>query len=214
MALLVAGAGGLKRGALLCVFAASVALGAPSAVRTVKLDYVRPDGALACPDEAALRSAVASRLGFEPFSDDSRATLRVVLSPTAGGIDATLELTDENGTRKARQLSGAHDCSDLRETLALSLSVALESFTSAQRRRSPAQRGSALEAGSAGSPSSSTPGFSSRAGSPWREGASSSRRSRSRSDPACCSHRCRSAGSAPGERPGAGRRSSLRPEPS
>lgn len=115
-----------------CWLFPALTLAAPN-VRTVRLEYHRAAEATACPDESALRSAVASRLGFEPFDGEALASLSVTVRPAAsGGFDATLELTDEVGAKKTRSLSGARaDCRDLSDALALSLSVALEAFTAA-----------------------------------------------------------------------------------
>ena len=99
-------------------------------VRPVRLQFER-SGAAACPDEQWLRSAVAARLGFDPFEPAAPAVVIVTIGDTAPGFQARLTLVDERGDKKTRSLTGSReDCSDLREALALSLSVALEAFTS------------------------------------------------------------------------------------
>src|SRR5512142_2782645 len=56
---------------------ASIAAEVP---RTVQLEYERQEGAAQCPDDAAVRTGVAARLGYDPFranaDDHLRATIR------------------------------------------------------------------------------------------------------------------------------------------
>ena len=110
------------------VLLATLASGAQ--LRPLRLEYRVEPASVACPDEATFRSAMAARLGVDPFEDGARASLQVIIQPSTAGHRAEIALIDEAGAKKTRQLSGTRtDCADLGEALALSLSVAVEAFT-------------------------------------------------------------------------------------
>ena len=123
--------------ALVLLLLPGLAVAAP--VRPVRLVFDRIEQSSACPDEAALRSAIAGRLGFDPFEATAPATVQVSIQGGPGAFQSEITLIDELGVKKSRRLTGTRpDCSDLREALALSLSVALEAFASTPPPSQPA----------------------------------------------------------------------------
>ena len=107
-----------------CALVAATARAAP----TARLVYVRSAGAEACPDEEAIRAAVAARLGYDPFRAVADTTLSAEVRRGAGGFSADVKLVDGSGmSRGARHLtSGSDDCADLTHAMALSMSIALD----------------------------------------------------------------------------------------
>ena len=101
-----------------------VALAAP----TARLVYVRNVGAESCPDELAIRAAVAARLGYDPFLPVAKATMLAEISKEAKGYRARIKLVDEdNAVRGSREL--AHDgerCADMIDAMALTMSIAID----------------------------------------------------------------------------------------
>ncbi len=115
--------------ALLAPLAFAALLARPAAAdQTARLVYARGVGADACPDEAALRAAVAARLGYEPFRP--LAALTVIASVTRAGAvyqgDVRLlgEKGDEVGSRSIGH--GSESCAEVISALALSISVAID----------------------------------------------------------------------------------------
>ena len=106
------------------ILTSATAGAAPSA----RLVYVREKGAEDCPDEAALRAAVAARLGYDPFLPAASATLFAEIWRAPGAYRARVKLVDEdNVVRGARELehTGPH-CSDLVDAMALTMSIAID----------------------------------------------------------------------------------------
>jgi hypothetical protein len=95
---------------------------------TSRLVYVRGPGAEGCPDEAAMRSAVAARLGYDPFRVVATTTLSAQISRENGLYRGQIKLVDDSGVeRGARSLeSRADDCGELTQALALSMSIAID----------------------------------------------------------------------------------------
>ena len=115
-----------------CTFA-SAAHAAPSA----RLVYLRNPGAESCPDEAMVRSAVAARLGYDPFLAHATATMFVELSKDAKAFRARVKLVDDqNLVRGTRELDAKGRCDELVDAMALSMSIAIDPDSLA---RAPAQ---------------------------------------------------------------------------
>jgi hypothetical protein len=116
----------------LCTFAAGVvpivfasaAFASPSA----HLVYLRNAGAESCPDETAVRSAVAARLGYDPFFPSAAETMFIEISVEKGQYRARVKLVDgKNDVRGTREIAGSGSaCSDMIDTLALSISIAID----------------------------------------------------------------------------------------
>jgi hypothetical protein len=108
-----------------------------SASPTARLIYARAPGAESCPDEDALRRAVAARVGYDPFFAWAPKTIVARMSPDepheaakpdrAGGFVASVSLVDEQGTEHGERVlrtSGA--CADLLEVTALGIAIAID----------------------------------------------------------------------------------------
>ncbi len=110
--------------ALLVALVHVSALGAPKA----RLSYSLGRGATECPQESALRDAVAARLGYEPFDEAAPRQLHVEVIATSVGLRARVELRGSGGELLGvRQLQSAEaDCRELTSSLALAIGLALD----------------------------------------------------------------------------------------
>jgi len=91
-----------------------------------RLVYQRGAGAEACPDEAALRSAVATRLGADPFEDAARPTYSVTIDVEREKLVGRVVLIDASGLATGvRELVGESGCAELVDGLSLALSLAI-----------------------------------------------------------------------------------------
>jgi len=108
--------------AVVCVSRASFAF------PTSRLTYARGSGAEACPDETAVRQAVAARLGYDPFFPSAEKTIVARIVRTKDELRATVELVDEHGLmRGVRELkASAGQCGELVATMALAISIAID----------------------------------------------------------------------------------------
>lgn len=122
-------AGGLAAAALLCAEAADAA---PSA----RLVYVREPEAASCPDEHAVRAAVAARLGYDPFLAYARSTMFAEVRKRGSDYIVAIKLIDENNiVRGARELvHEGEPCSELVNLMALSMSIAIDPLSLAGPR--------------------------------------------------------------------------------
>src|SRR3954471_15454210 len=79
------------------------------------LEYVRTAGAEQCPDGAAVRAAVAERLGYDPFSERGDRVLRCEITRAGGGLRSQIEVIDAGGKSSGARTLTSHrsDCSDL-----------------------------------------------------------------------------------------------------
>lgn len=113
--------------ALLAVCALLLAREA-SAFPTSRLVYARGPGAEACPDQDAVRRAVAARLGYDPFfpSSDKTIIARILRDPDR--LRGQVELVDERGTQVGLREFTAKpgECEDLVRAMALSISIAID----------------------------------------------------------------------------------------
>jgi len=100
-----------------------------------RLVYSREGNATRCPDEAALRTAVHARLGYDAFSPWGERAVVAEIFEDAGKLRARLRLLDEHGvvvgTREVRAASD--DCEELVRSLALSISITLDPLAPAPR---------------------------------------------------------------------------------
>jgi hypothetical protein len=104
----------------------SIAIASPSA----KLTYARDAGAERCPDEAHVRSAVAARVGYDPFFPWAKQTVIVEVEPSSKGFRGRVHILDENGVaRGARTIeTSGGDCGEIVSALALAISLGLDSL--------------------------------------------------------------------------------------
>ncbi len=95
---------------------------------TVRFTYLRGAQAGQCPEEGAVRDAVAARLGYEPWDETAKRTVRATIEPRGGGLRARMELLGEGGAKLGgRELSSARqDCRELVEALELAICIAID----------------------------------------------------------------------------------------
>jgi hypothetical protein len=95
-----------------------------------RLVYARSIEASSCPDEVALRNAVAARLGYDPFFPWARQTVVVQVWREGGRYRARLQLVDDAGlAHGTRGLSSEQKtCAELFDAAALAISIAMDSL--------------------------------------------------------------------------------------
>lgn len=117
-----------RGGALLIGLCALACAGSAAAFPSTRLVYARGPGAEQCPDQAAVRKAVAARLGYDPFfpSSDKTIVARVLREPDR--LKGQVELVDEHGVEVGlREFSAEPEkCDDLIRAMALSISIAID----------------------------------------------------------------------------------------
>jgi hypothetical protein len=107
-----------------------------SASPSARIAYERAAGAESCPDEDALRTTVAARLGFDPFRDQDERTVRARITRSKGGpFRADLELVDRDGVSHGkRQLSSpSRDCDDVFLAMTLAIGIAIDPLHEGER---------------------------------------------------------------------------------
>jgi hypothetical protein len=113
---------------------------APRPRAAVRLAYSRPAGD-ACPDEHALRGAVAARLGYDPAaaSPEPVPALRVTIVRQGGGFLARADMRDPAGRLTwERPALTDMDCRHLVDVLGLTLAIALDPGASGSEPPAPA----------------------------------------------------------------------------
>jgi hypothetical protein len=100
----------------------------------VHLVFERGPGAERCPDEAALRTQVIDRLGYDPFDPQSTVQLKTSLSLVGRELRAEIELIEASG-----EVSGSHrltsrhlDCVELASAVDLALGIAIDPLNAAR----------------------------------------------------------------------------------
>lgn len=103
---------------------ANTAHASPSA----RLTYVRGDGAASCPDEDALRQAVASRLGYDPFFPSARKSVVAEVSRGDKGFRGRIVILDEHGLSRGERVlpPSGKDCGETVRAMALAISIAID----------------------------------------------------------------------------------------
>lgn len=106
------------------VLASRTVLAAPSA----RLVYLRDAEASSCPDESAVRAAVAARLGYDPFLAFAPSTMFAEIRREGADYKGFVKLVDpHNVVRGARELVHTGEpCSELVDAMALSMSIAID----------------------------------------------------------------------------------------
>jgi hypothetical protein len=113
--------------------ALTVSVGAPRPARaspSAKLTYLRGPGTEKCPNEAALRAAVAARLGFDVFFPWARRTVVAEIARGPRGYRAKLQIVGEDGVvLGVRAIDATSDsCEEVTRALALAISIAVDDF--------------------------------------------------------------------------------------
>ena len=98
------------------------------ASQSARLVYARTSDAEGCGEEAALRQAVARRLGYDPFVAVSDNTVVAELRGDGSGLSARVFVIERgNLVSGARELSSkSRDCEELRLAVALAISIAID----------------------------------------------------------------------------------------
>ena len=101
-----------------------------SASPSARLVYARAPEAAACPDETALRSAVAARLGYDPFFPWAKQTVVVQVWRENRQYRARLQLVGETGLAHGTRglASDQSNCAELFDAAALAISIAMDSL--------------------------------------------------------------------------------------
>jgi hypothetical protein len=122
---------------------ASAAGASPSA----KLAYARGAGAEACPTEAALRQAVATRIGYDPFFPAASKSVIAQVTRAKSGYRGHIQIVGEDGNvRGERDLaSSGEDCAELVHAVALAISIALDDLDEAAPSEKAAPPASPVE---------------------------------------------------------------------
>ncbi len=107
----------------------------------IALVYTRGPGVARCPDEVALREAIAARIGRDPFTADTTNADRVSVSVlrVGRGLRALIGWSRADGTLVGtREVSSARsDCADVVATAALTVSLALDAARNAAHEAPP-----------------------------------------------------------------------------
>jgi hypothetical protein len=95
---------------------------------SARLVYSRDPAASSCPDEAALRRAVAARVGYDPFFTWAPKTVVVhIAAAPPHGFVARLLLVDDRGVAfGARELRTQGQCIELLDAAALGIAIAID----------------------------------------------------------------------------------------
>jgi len=98
-----------------------------NAAPTARLVYSRTSDAASCPDESALRQAVASRVGYDAFFPWAPRTVVVTVVRREAAFVASVDLVDEGGIdHGAHELHTRGACSDLLDAVALAVAIAID----------------------------------------------------------------------------------------
>jgi hypothetical protein len=95
---------------------------------TVRLAWVRDEGAEPCPDASAVQRAVVSRVGRDPFRADARTSIDAVVRRAEGSFVARFFVRGPNGEPLGnREFSSTNErCEAIVETVALALAIVID----------------------------------------------------------------------------------------
>ena len=98
---------------------------APAPRLALELQYDAAD--TTCPPKQRLQSAVAVRLGLDPFTDAAQERVRVTVRRSHGGLTALVVRTAPSGELGRRELeSPTDDCTELFSALELAVAIAID----------------------------------------------------------------------------------------
>src|SRR5205823_12136080 len=134
--------------------AALLLTGTSYATPSARLIYVQQSGAERCPDEQQLRSAVAARLGYDPFFPTAQQTVIAEISHAKRGFRGRVEVVDDAGHARGERVidSASEDCAEMMRSLALAISIAVDDLDVAPAVKSPAPPPSSSPAAPAPAP--------------------------------------------------------------
>jgi hypothetical protein len=114
-----------RNGTLLALSLAFISLPAKSEPAG-RLSYERGPGADHCPEEAALRRAVAARLGEDPFDSTLSRTFRLAIASDGVRLRGSVELVVDGVAEGRRELTADPDaCAELVDAMALAVSLTI-----------------------------------------------------------------------------------------
>jgi hypothetical protein len=117
----------MRRALALTVLSAALSIATrATAAPTSKLLYSRSNDASSCPDEEALRQAVADRVGGDRFSPSGTQTIVVSVFRRGSPFVATVALVDESGVSHPRELHVEGSCGELLDAVALAIAIAID----------------------------------------------------------------------------------------
>ncbi|MFO0560063.1 MAG: hypothetical protein U0269_18760 [Polyangiales bacterium] len=108
----------------------------PQREPVARLELFRASEAARCPDERALRGAVARRLGRDPFSDAAQQRARLAFGPDGAGLSLSIELVARDGSTLGQRTirTRTRDCVELAESAAVALVVAIDVLEASAER--------------------------------------------------------------------------------
>lgn len=94
----------------------------------VDLRYARGPGAQQCPDDAAVRAAVAKRLGYRPWQPGAQRTVEAHIQRQQEGLQATVVMVERSGQMLGSRTlhSPTGDCVELTARMTLAISIAID----------------------------------------------------------------------------------------
>jgi hypothetical protein len=119
----------LPRAIPLVAFLAVLCAAEPvSAAPSARLVYARGAGAESCPDESALRQAIAARVGYDAFFPWAPLTVTVEVTAEGRRLQGRVVVVDADGIEKGAQTleSADESCEELLASIALAVTVALD----------------------------------------------------------------------------------------
>lgn len=110
-----------------------------AATPSTRLIYTRDAQAPSCPEEVALKGAVSSRLGYDPFDAGSSSTVLVHVAKENGQLVGRIVRVDRDGKPVGDRTltSEADDCRELADSMALALSIAIDPLVLTRPPRTP-----------------------------------------------------------------------------
>jgi hypothetical protein len=124
----------LPRAIPLVAFVAVLCAAEPvSAAPSARLVYARGAGAESCPDESALRQAIAARVGYDAFFPWAPLTVTVEVTAEGRRLRGRVVVVDADGIEKGAQTleSADESCEELLASIALAVTVALDAASRA-----------------------------------------------------------------------------------
>lgn len=124
-----------------------------------RLSYSRTIAAAACPDREALRTAVAKRLGYDPFFPVARQAVEVDVDADGERLTANMRFVNEEGIilGHRRLQESVENCDELVASLALAISITLDPSAALEEHPAAAETSPAELTAEAAAPSSPEP---------------------------------------------------------
>lgn len=81
-----------------------------------------------CPDQRALETSIAARLGYAPFEPSAKPEVRTRIVRRGSGLTGTVEAYDASGVRTGRRVfdSPTADCTELASSIELAITISID----------------------------------------------------------------------------------------